>query len=328
MLLSSRRMPASPPLSIAWAIHDGRAGNRRQVLALASALRLDAVEQVLDPGPSARWLAPRQLPWSSTPFGVLFEQALHARPPQLALGCGRMAALATRLARRAGARAVQILDPRTDTRHWDLVIAPDHDRLRGNNVLPLVGSLNPVDADWLIAARQEFDTLEQRASPRTAVLIGGPTTATRFDHAALQTMLGKLDASVAQDGGSLLICASARTPKAWTPMLRERYCDARHLLWLDASDGPNPYAGVLAWADRIVATPDSVNMISEACSTTVPVHVAELHCASGRIAAFLQSLITLGRIQPYAGALAPFAVTALTETSRIAALVRERLSLR
>ena len=34
----------------------------------------------------------------------------------------------------------------------------------------------------------------------------------------------------------------------------------------------NPYAGLLGWADRLVVTPDSVNMISEACATGKPVY--------------------------------------------------------
>src|SRR5699024_11471290 len=62
-------------------------------------------------------------------FGADFAAALSA-PPALAIGCGRQAALATRLVRDTGARAVQILDPRLDPSHWDLVIAPEHDGLR------------------------------------------------------------------------------------------------------------------------------------------------------------------------------------------------------
>ena len=57
------------------------------------------------------------------------------------------AALATRLLRQRGARAVQILDPRVPTRHWDLVIAPEHDGLEGANVIATAGSV------WSCAAR-------------------------------------------------------------------------------------------------------------------------------------------------------------------------------
>jgi mitochondrial fission protein ELM1 len=97
------------------------------------------------------------------------------------------------------------------------------------------------------------------------------------------------------------------------------------LLW-DGS-GANPYPGMLACADRIVCTPDSVNMLSEACATTAPVYVADAAAADGRIGRYLHSLQSRGRIRPADGALAPFDATPLRETARIASQVRERLGL-
>jgi mitochondrial fission protein ELM1 len=96
---------------------------------------------------------------------------------------------------------------------------------------------------------------------------------------------------------------------------------------MDASDGRNPFAAVLGWADRIVVTADSVNMISEACSSAAPVRVAGLEKAGGRIRLFLDSLLARGRIQPIDQHAWAAGGMPLQETSRVAALVRERLNL-
>ena len=61
-----------------------------------------------------------------------------------------------RVLRARGTQVVQILDPRLPSRHWDLVVVPEHDALRGSNVLTLIGSLNPVDDDWLSLGRAAF----------------------------------------------------------------------------------------------------------------------------------------------------------------------------
>src|SRR3546814_12187632 len=53
--------------------------------------------------------------------------------------------------------------------------------------------------------------------------------------------------------------------------LHDRYGGHPGLAWRDDGDGPNPYPGLLAWADRIVCSADSVNMVSEACATRAPV---------------------------------------------------------
>ena len=320
-------MPSQLPAPC-WVIHDGAAGNRRQALALAEALDLRYREWVLKARGLARWLAPRKFPGAGAAFGSEFTEALNNSAPTLAIGCGRIAALATRLARQAGAQSVQILDPRIATRHWDMVIAPEHDGLSGVNVIAMLGSLSPVDAEWLRRARQEFPQLGELSNPRTAVLLGGPTRATRFDRSALEVLCSKLEYWLARDGGSLLICASRRTPPEWASLVRDRYRDEGQLLWMDQSDGRNPYAAVLAWADRIIVSPDSVNMLSEACATAVPVYVAEPERATGRVRKFIQSLQNRDRVRAQTREALPFPVTPLNETQRVAALVRERLNLR
>jgi mitochondrial fission protein ELM1 len=308
-----------------WILHDGHAGNRRQAAALADAMGLSWQERVLQSQPPARWFAPRKLAGTAGSFGGDFAAALREHPPSLAIGCGRQAALATRFARDAGARTVQILDPRIDPRHWDLVIAPEHDGLVGANVITLAGSLHPIDAGWLQRARDRCPALGLLPGPRTAVLLGGPTNAVRFDRSAFEVMMAKLEYGLAQGGGSLLICGSRRTPTEVRALVRERYGADPGIVWMDEADGENPYAGVLGWAQRIVVSPDSVNMISEACATSVPVYVAEPNRTTGRVRRYLDDLLRRGRIRAQRRESEDFAVEPLIESARVAAIVRERL---
>lgn len=304
---------------------DGNAGNVRQAQSLARALGAQARDVVLAPRAPWRWMAPRLLPGATHGLGPTFDQ-LQQQPPALAIGCGRQAALATRLLRVRGSRSVQILDPRIDPSHWDLVVAPEHDGLTGPNVLTLLGSLNPVDDAWLADARTTFSTLAALPSPRTAVLLGGDSAHYRFDADAFARLAILLDDMTAD--GSLLVTTSRRTPHALIDAVRQRGAQRPHtLLWCDPSDGPNPYAGLLAWADRIVCTPESVNMLSEACGTRVPVQVFEPDRVVGRPRRFLDALLQRGRIRDLADGPATFDGQPLRETARIAAEVRSRLAI-
>ncbi|MET0807573.1 MAG: mitochondrial fission ELM1 family protein [Pseudoxanthomonas sp.] len=310
-----------------WTLTDGHAGNRRQAEALAAAL---------DCGPAREWLLEPRLPWSvSAPrtfagadhaFGPAFMQAL-MHPPRLAIGCGRQAALATRLLHERGSKAVQILDPRVDTRYWDLVVAPEHDRLTGDNVITLLGSLNPVDEAWLARAREAFAVFAELPQPRTAVLLGGSSSHARFDRSAFEVLASKLEVALAREGGSVLITTSRRTPADLIAALRHRYVETPGVVWCGEADGPNPYEGLLAWADRIVCSPDSVNMVSEACATDAPVFVFDPTRVSGRPRRFLDSLLANGRIRAMDTRLAPFPVQPLRETARVAAMIKARLAL-
>ena len=310
-----------------WTLTDGHAGNRRQADALATALDCGPVKDwLLEPRLPWNMLAPRSFTGADHAFGAGFAQAL-THPPRLAIGCGRQAALATRLLHERGGKVVQILDPRIDTRYWDLVVAPEHDRLAGDNVITLLGSLNPVDEPWLERARAVFAHFAELPQPRTAVLLGGSSSHARFDRSAFEVRASKLEVALARDGGSVLITTSRRTPADLIAALRHRYVETPGVVWCGETDGANPYEGVLAWADRIVCSPDAVNMVSEACATNAPVFVFDPTRVSGRPRRFLDSLLAHGRIRTMDPQLAPFAVEPLRETARVAALVRERLGL-
>ena len=322
--MSFPRRKAAPST---WLLTDGHAGNLRQAEALARALDLvDAQIPALAPTAPWRWLAPRRLPGAAQAFGPGFAHTLdRSPPPVLAIGCGRQGALATRLLRARGARAVQILDPRIDLRHWDLVVAPAHDGLRGSNVVPVLGSLNPVDDAWLADAAARFPTVLALPRPRVALLVGGPTRHVPWSAARMGEAAAALRQQVLAEGGSLLATVSRRTPAEVRESLREQLRGLPGVFW--AGDGANPYPALLAAADRLVCTPDSVNMISEACATPAPVFVLDPDRAGGRIARFLHALVEDGRIRVFDGGLDAFPVTPLRETARVAAEVRTRLNL-
>lgn len=310
------------------AISDGRAGNARQAEALAGALASNFTALTLEPHSPWQWFAPRSLPGAARAYGEAFTALLDAAPGNgatLAIGCGRQAALATRLLRERGMKTVQILDPRLDPSHWDLVVVPDHDRLRGPNVITTLGSLHPIDDAWLARARTEFAGYADLPRPINAVLLGGMSRHARFDRMGFEVLASKLEAVLAREGGSVLLTTSRRSSKELCDVLKHRYDDTPGVVWRNRKDGPNPYAGLLAWADRIICSPDSVNMITEACATRVPVFVFDPGRVRGRPRAFLDTLLSRGRIRAMDARLDAFDVEPLRETARVAALVGQRL---
>ena len=315
-------------MPVTYALHDGRAGNARQALALARALDADVVELALDSRAPWRWLAPRLLPFGAHAFGSAFAK-LDGNSPALAIGCGRQAALATRLLHARGSKVVQILDPRIDPRHWDIVVAPEHDRLRGDNVVSMLGSLHPVDDLWLAQARREFQALAELPSPHTVLLVGGRSRHAALGDTELQSLLQMLSTRTQADGGSFSVVASRRTPASWRDAMGRIPSDLPGLRWRGENDGANPYAGLLGHADRIVCTPDSVNMLSEAAATLAPVFAWKPDVLQGRPRRFIDTLLERGRIRALDrdAAMDTFDVDPLRETARVAEAIRRQLNL-
>ena len=184
---------------------------------------------------------------------------------------------------------MQILNPRIATGHWDTVIAPRHDRVSGPNVLTPLGSLNSVDDDWLADGRDSCPALAELSQPRVGVLLGGPRRGVALDDDYARQLLQRLLYRHRHEGGSLMVLASRRTPPSMIALFRDALENVPGLVWADHGDGVNPFPGVLGWADRLVVTPDSVNMLSEACAVGCPVatyapaalpeRIARLHAA-------------------------------------------------
>jgi mitochondrial fission protein ELM1 len=313
----------------AWLIDDGVAGNQRQVQALASAMGLVASVRRIDLRAPWRWFAPRLLYGARLAVPTAQQNAFAPPWPEFAIGCGRQSALVTRSLRDWSGGAiftVQILNPRVDPALFDMVIAPQHDKLTGANVVQTLGALNPVDDAWLARGTVEFSTLQQLPQPRTAVLVGGPSRELDLGDAWLDGLVARLQDLLAREGGSLMITPSRRTPAAWMARLHGAFDNGCVHFWGGAHDGANPYAGYLAHAERIVVTPDSVNMLSEACATGKPVFSYLPWAEHGKIGAFHATLRAQGRLQDLHDAnistLPP--IPPLRETAAVAAEVWRR----
>lgn len=311
-----------------WVITDEAAGNQRQALALAEYLQLPIRHLILQPRAPWSWLAPRLTlagRWALSPQG----RALLAPPwPLVAIGCGRTAALFTRMLRglsQGRCHTVQILDPRIASSHWDTVIAPRHDQAEGPNVLTPLGSLNTIDDAWLADGRQSCPQFAQLPQPRVGVLLGGPRKGIELDASYAHQLARQLLARQQRDGGSLLVLASRRTPAALIEVLREAFKEVPGLVWAGPADGSNPYPAVLGWADRLVVTPDSVNMLSEACAVGCPVQTWVSAPLPAKIRRFHEALQAAGRLTDLADESPSRPPAPLRETRQLAATVSQRV---
>jgi mitochondrial fission protein ELM1 len=263
-----------------WVLIDDRAGNTAQSLGVAEALGEPFVE-----APVA-YTAAARLPNFLRGVGG-FGCATASRPqpgeggwPRLVVAAGRRLAPVARWIKAQAVRAgqpcalCQIMDPGWPGRgDFDLIAVPTHDLScpRGGNILRVTGSPHRVTAAKLAAARDAWAArLSVLAVPRLAVLVGGATKAMPFS-AARAARLGRALAGLsAHLGGSLCVTTSRRTGRAAEAALfAELPREVWAYRWGDA--GENPYFGMLAWADIVAVTGDSMSMVSEACGTACPV---------------------------------------------------------
>lgn len=310
-----------------WILHDGKVGLRNQVMGVAEAVGLPFAEKRLE----------TRYPWKALPPSLWFN-ALHAPGrggdrllppwPRLVIAAGGRSAapaLAIRHRLRREGRdclVVQIQDPKIAPRHFDLMLIPDHDPVRGPNVLVTLGAVHRVTAAKLTEAAAHWaPSLAALPHPRVAVLIGGGGGV----DAGMPELAGQL-ADLARTGAGLMITPSRRTSMTAEAILRTALAGLPAVIW--DGTGDNPYFGYLALADHILATGDSVSMITEAGATGKPVHVLPVTGGSRKFDRFHRAMAEAGITRPFDGTLPPWSYTPRRDTveagHRIQAIMRER----
>jgi mitochondrial fission protein ELM1 len=126
----------------------------------------------------------------------------------------------------------------------------------------------------------------------------------------------------------VLLTCSRRTPAAAAARLRAFMAGRAGRFWAGPQDGTNPYAGMLGWADRIVVTPDSSNLLTEACAAGVPVLAWMPRPLPGKRGVLVRHLVEGGWLRPLQLAYAPWPVEPLRELQRVAAQVQLQLARR
>ncbi|HXC30815.1 MAG TPA: mitochondrial fission ELM1 family protein [Stellaceae bacterium] len=328
--------PAAPSQEgtapLVWVLHDGKAGMASQALGLAEATGFPFIEKSL--AVRAPWAyLPPQL-WLA-PLAAVSDGGLKLRPPwpDVVIGCGRnTAAPALAIRRASGGRtiAAQIQDPRVGRGLFDLMVVPEHDRLRGPRIITSKGAINRVTPEKLAAACDRFPELAALPRPIIGVLIGGSNRAYRLTLDKLRQIADAIAGAVRASGGSVVLTPSRRTGEAGVALLRERLRGLPAAIW--DMTGDNPYYAYLAVADAFLVTADSVSMISEAAATGKPVHIVELDGGDAKFARFHKVMRDAGITRSFAGRIESWRYQSLDDTARagaaLRALVLERLAAR
>lgn len=301
-----------------WVLADPRAGTAAQAIGIAERLARPFRTVPLAWGPLARL----PLRWPTLAgLGAEARRSLAAPWPRLVISAGRRSAPVALWLAGQGARTVHCMRPGFAEHRFDLLVAGRHDSPpEAPNILAILGATHRMSPARLAAAREEWSMFAAFPSPRVALLLGGPPRGEGMAPATAAAIARQ----VAGFAGSVLATGSRRTGLAAEAAAAAALgaLPQRFHRWGDG--GANPYAGLLAWADAVVVTGDSVSMVSEALATGAPVFIADPGGLGARHRRLHESLHAVRQARPLSDAPAPFARDPLDETGRVAFEVAER----
>ncbi|TAL40232.1 MAG: hypothetical protein EPN97_00425 [Alphaproteobacteria bacterium] len=312
-----------------WVISSGMIGSENQAIGVAEAMGIEPVVKRIKLKTPWKQLSP-WLAWGHNHALTADSDAISSPWPDIILASGRQTiGIARHIREQSGGKSfvVYLQDPRFNTKHFDLVIVPQHDPTRGENVLVTKCSTHRITPEKLADAKAKFEKqFHKIPHPRVAVLIGGNSRAHQMTKENAKMLAGQLLQLVDHRKTGLLITASRRTGPENEKLLREMLQGPNIHFW--DGTGENPYFALLAHADFIIVTEDSISMTSEALSTGKPVYIASLEGGATRHDWFHKLLQEQGYTRPFTGLLEKWSYEPPNDTQWVADEIRARFKSR
>lgn len=246
-----------------WVLLGQRAGDNNQLLRLADALGLPfrAIELRYN---ALHLMPPRYLGATLKTLISDSRRAIEPPWPTLVLGIGFRSvpvALAIRKLSGGKSKLARLGNPRLDPSYFDVVITTAQYAVReAPNVIPLpIGIPRSATPE---PNEQERQWLARAPRPHRLLLIGGNS----FMWALSPRSIARAAAKIAGKGGSLIAVRSPRSERRVIATVEKTIRAPAH------SNFPR-YPVLLADADEIYVTGDSVAMISDAVATGKPVAI-------------------------------------------------------
>lgn len=257
--------PESPPR--VWLILSDKLGDNAQVRAVAGALSWPCEEKQIRV--RGRYIIGKPFVRASLHHVDLDRSDTLEPPwPDLIITIGRrMSMVALWVKKKSHGRTKIVLIGRAQRllHRFDLVITSMQYRLPPReNVLGHAYPLLRVDEAAIDAAAAEWKAeFESLPRPLVALMVGGPIRTVRFDACIASGLACSAARFAAEQGGTLVVTTSRRTPVTVTEALAASL-PKEALLYRWTSEGRNnPYRALLKLADRFIVTGDSISMLVE-----------------------------------------------------------------
>ena len=244
----------------------------------------------------------------------------------LVISCGRKSVIPSAIIKKKNTNifTIHIQDPKVNYKNFDVIIAPEHDELKGENVISSKGSIHYITQSEIEKAKNYLVNKFQNENI-VSLILGGPTKYYSFSNEELIQVFRKIKSNFISQGHKVLVIPSMRTPKRIIDLAMKEF--AKEGFVVNTVD-KQAYLSALALATNIVVTCDSTSMISEAAASGKPIFVAHMKPKKNnyRFKKFFQLFKEMGITKELEEKIDNWTYNRLNEADRIATLIRKKLT--
>ena len=246
---------------------------------------------------------------------------------KIIISCGRKSVIPSiALKKRLGNQIfnIHIQDPKVSFEHFDLIVSPEHDRLRGENIINTTGAIHYLTKKEINDNSKYLGIEKDKRKELVAFIIGGPNKYYNYSEKQIHVLFNKVKTLFTPDKFKIIVIPSYRTPENILKIAFNTFSINHYVV---KNIDKKAYLSALAISNYIVVTCDSTSMISEAAMTGKPVYIAMMKSfkPTGRFKKFYSQLKDLGITRELEDRVESWSYNSLNEVNRIAPIVKAKM---
>ena len=250
----------------------GMHGMISQVEGLATALDIDFIHCKVETNKIWKLIPPRFSPISQSVYKKIDQTDF-----DIIISCGRKSVIPSIHLKSVSNKKIfniHIQDPKVDFKHFDFIVAPEHDAIEGENVISTKGAIHYLTEQEIFENKEYLNSFIKKDDRKIwALIMGGPTKYYDYSTKNMKNIFTTLYKLLKQYDFQLVVIPSMRTPLKIINYAKE-FFGKDHTIIMDVDK--KAYLSALAISENLVVTCDSSSMISEAALTGKPIYVANI----------------------------------------------------
>jgi len=301
---------------------EGMHGMISQVEGLAKALDLDFIHEKIELNNFWKLFPPKLTPVQD----FVFKNKINSEF-DIIISCGRKSVIPSIFLKKKFKNKViniHIQEPKVSLNNFDFVVAPEHDGLKGNNILTSKGAVHYLTNSELDENENYLKTRINSQKKIVTLILGGPTRYYNYNNQVIDDIFSKIEKNFLKNNYQVIIIPSMRTPQNIIEKAKN-YFDKDQIIIPNVDK--KAYLSSLKISDHIVVTCDSTSMISEAAITGKPIYVAQMPAIKNnkRFKSFFNLFESLNIIKELNNSVESWTYAKLNETNKIAEQIRKKI---
>ena len=304
---------------------EGYHGMISQVEGLAKALKAEFQHKIVRLNLMWNYIPPKLTPVSK----IILKDKNYINNDDtfdLVISCGRKSVVPSIILKKKNDKVftIHIQDPKVSFKNFDLVVAPEHDHLVGENVISSKGAIHYITKDEIERANSYLSD-KINSKKIVSLILGGPNKYYNFNNEELTKIFNKVRSNFISIGYKIIIIPSMRTPKRIIDLANKEFLSDGYVV---NSVDKQAYLASLALANKIVVTCDSTSMISEVAASGKPIFVAHMQPKMNnyRFKRFFHLFREMGITRNLEEKVENWSYKHFNEAERIAPMIHSKLS--